>query len=294
MDAVITYVDGLDPLWQKDYEAVAGKRILEKRFRDWGTLRYLLRGIEAHMPYVKNVYLVVSRASQVPEWADTENLKVVLHRDIIPAEFLPVFNSTAIEMFLHRIPGLDEQFIYFNDDMYPVADCDSSVFFQDGKPAIGFRRHVLACGLYKVQTRNSDMMARKALGLEPSPVFLRPQHICSPMLKSECTKAYEAIRDDILSSITVLRERKNLNQYLFLDYMYHKDMAIDRRISNRHLSLAASSADKVCMDIEHPSTSFICINDVQMPEDKYRQTRERILASFDRRFPMKSRFELRD
>lgn len=294
MDAVITYVNGLDPVWQASYEARIGKKILDKRFRDWGTLRYLLRGIETHMPYVRNVFLVVSGESQVPSWVDRANLKVILHGDIIPERFLPVFNSTAIEMFLHRIPGLDEEFIYFNDDMYPVADCDSSTFFADGKPSIGFRRHLLACGLYKVQTRNSDMMARRALGLRPSPVFLRPQHICSPMLKSECLKVYEAMENEILSSVSALRERKNLNQYLFLDYMYHKGIAVDRRISNRHLSLAASSADKVCMNIERPDTSLICINDVQMPEDKYLRTRELILASFAKRFPVKSRFEIRD
>lgn len=292
MDIVITYVDGLDPLWQKDYEAAVGQKIMEKRFRDWGTLKYLLRGVEQHMSYIRNVYLVVSRESQVPGWADTSNLKIVLHRDIIPEKFLPVFNSTAIEMFLHRIPGLDEQFIYFNDDMYPVRDCDSTVFFDGGKPAMGFRRHILASGLYKIQTRNSDVMARKALGQKAGLVFLRPQHICSPMLKSECDKAFAALETEIMSSVSTLREKKNLNQYVFLDYMLRKGVMLDRRISNKHLSLAASSVDKVCGNIENPSTSLLCINDVQMPEDKYLMTRERILASFEKKFPQKSRFEI--
>ena len=58
------------------------------------------------MPFVRNVHLVVSGKTQVPEWA-SDRLKVVTHRDIIPEEFLPTFNSTTIEMFLHRIPELD-------------------------------------------------------------------------------------------------------------------------------------------------------------------------------------------
>ena len=45
MDIVITYVNGLDPVWQQDYERYTNIPILEKRFRDWGTLRYLFRGI---------------------------------------------------------------------------------------------------------------------------------------------------------------------------------------------------------------------------------------------------------
>ena len=68
MDAVITYVDGNDPVWKQDYEKTTNVPVMEKRFRDWGTLKYLLRGIEAKMPFIRNVYLVVSHPSQVPEW----------------------------------------------------------------------------------------------------------------------------------------------------------------------------------------------------------------------------------
>ena len=59
MDIVITYVDGNDPVWKQDYEKTTRIPVMEKRFRDWGTLKYLLRGIEASMPFIRNVYLVV-------------------------------------------------------------------------------------------------------------------------------------------------------------------------------------------------------------------------------------------
>ena len=109
MDAVITYVNGLDPLWQKEYADTVGGDILQKRFRDWGTLPYLYRGIRRHMPYINNVYLVVSGQSQVPDWVKDSDIKVVLHRDIIPAEYLPTFNCNTIELFLHRIPGIERE-----------------------------------------------------------------------------------------------------------------------------------------------------------------------------------------
>ena len=166
MDVVITYVDGNDPAWKRDYERYTNVPVMEKRYRDWGTLKYLLRGIEICMPFIRNVYLVVSHQSQIPEWADTSNLKIVLHSDIIPEEYLPTFNSTAIEMFLHTIEGLDEQFIYFNDDMFPVGKCTAEDFFKDGKARLGMATHLFASGLYKIQCRNSDRLARKALGLK--------------------------------------------------------------------------------------------------------------------------------
>lgn len=292
MDAVITYVDGNDPVWRQDYEKYTDMQLMKKRFRDWGTLKYLLRGIEVNMPFIKNVYLVVSHLSQVPDWAETRNLRVVLHSDIIPDDYLPTFNSTTIEMFLHRIEGLDEQYIYFNDDMFPVSKCACTDFFEDGKAKLGMTTHLFASGLYKIQCRNSDRLARKALGLKPSCLFVRPQHICSPMLKSECENAYHKVRGEILSSISRLREYKNLNQYFYLDYMYHNGKLVAKKISNMHFSTAVASAEKIGSFICQPTQCLCCINDVSMSEDRFENMRKVIIAAFEKRFPMKSRFEM--
>ena len=291
MDAVITFVDGNDPVWKRDYETFTNVPVMEKRFRDWGTLKYLLRGIELMMPFVRNVYLVVSHPSQVPAWVDRDNLYIVLHKDIIPEGFLPTFNSTTIEMFLHKIPELDEQYLYFNDDMFPVAECKESDFFRDGKPVIFMKRHFLASGLYKIQCRNSDNLARRAAGKKSGFCFVRPQHICSPMLKSYCEEAFDSLKDEIYSSLSRLREEKNLNQYFFLDYMYYKGVLTSEKISNRHFSTAVASAKKIASFIEKPKRSFCCINDVKMGEDKFESMRRCIIDAFEARFPIKSRFE---
>ena len=293
MDAVITYVDGNDPVWKQDYEKTTNVPVMEKRFRDWGTLKYLLRGIEAKMPFIRNVYLVVSHPSQVPEWADREQLKIVLHKDIIPAEFLPTFNCNPIEMHLHRIPGMDEEYIYFNDDMFPVGDCRPTDFFRDGRPVIGYYTHLFASGMYKKICRNSDRLARKALGMKPSCFFTRPQHICSPMLKSQCEELYAKVEDEIRkTSATRTRTEENLNQYLFLDYMNYKGLVIREKISNKHFSVAVASPDSLRDFLHNPTRNLVCINDVRLSEERYEQLRGAILDAFQSTFPSKSRFEL--
>ena len=293
MDVVSTYVDGNDPVWKKDYEATTNVPVMDKRFRDWGTLKYLLRGIQTKMPFIRNVYLVVSHPSQVPQWANQEQLKIVLHKDIIPAEFLPTFNCNPIEMHLHRIPGLDEEFIYFNDDMFPVGDCRPEDFFRNGKPVIGYYRHLLASGMYKKICRNSDRLARKALGMKSSCFFTRPQHICSPMLKSQCDELYAKVEDEIRkTSATRTRTEENLNQYLFLDYMNYKGMVIHEKISNKHYSVAVASADTLREFLHNPTRNLVCINDVRLSEARYESLRGAILDAFESTFPVKSRFEL--
>lgn len=291
MDIVITYVNGNDPVWQKDYEKFTKVPVMEKRFRDWGTLQYLLRGIEKHMPFIRKVFLVVSHRSQIPEWVDESNLDVVLHEDFVPQEYLPTFNCNTLEMNLHRINGLDEQYLYFNDDLFPVRDCKPGDFYRDGKALIGFTKHYWGTGMFKQICRNSDALARKALGMPVSRSFIRPQHICAPMLKSECEKMCGIVAEDIAASYTRTREGRNYNQYMFTDYLFYQGKALSEKISSKHLSVAVSSASRIRKAIEAPSRNLICINDVRLSEKRYEKLRNTVIDAFEKKFPQKSRFE---
>ena len=293
MDAVITYVNGQDPVWQESYKAHAGSPAVIKHYRDWGTLKYLLRGIETHLPFIRNVYLVVSGESQIPEWADREQLHIILHKDIIPNEFLPVFNSTAIEMFLHRIPELDEEILYFNDDFFPVADCRREDFFENGKAYISFTRHLFASGMYKKHVRNSDRMVRRAFGRGTSPFFLRPRHTCYPMLRSESEALYSLMESDILASVTRVRNEKNYNGSIYQDCLYYRGKTGPARVFGKYFSLALHSVEKIAAYILAPKRSFVCINDVQLDEEKFNRYRASLWAAFEKKFPNKSRFELK-
>ena len=292
MDVVITFVDGNDPLWREDYRRLLDVPAEEKRYRDWGLLRFLFRGIETHMSFVRKVFLVVSRESQVPAWVDRERVTVVLHEEIIPAEYLSTFNSCTIEMFLHRIPGLDERYLYFNDDILPMLDCTEEDFFPEGHPATGFTRCLSARSQFLRHCRNADRLARQAAGIGPDRGFLRPEHVCSPMLRSACETAFAAVEPEILASLTPLRASNNVNQHFYADYMLFTGKALDRRIPKRHFSLAAASANRICTFVEDPDRLMVCINDVKMSPKRFRKLRKRLLSALERHFPRRSRFEI--
>ena len=279
-------------MWLSLYQQAAGGGDVAKRFRDWGTLRYLLRGIAECMPFIERVHLVVAAESQVPTWIDRERVHIVLHADIIPSSLLPLFNSCTIEMFLHRIDGLAEEYLYFNDDMFPLQPSQPADFFADGKAKIGLSHHLFATGLYKQQCRTSDRLARRALGLKTTPFFVRPQHICSPMLRSVCEEAFALLEADIMATASCLREPHNPNQYLFLDYMYYSHRLLPRRISNRHISQGVWQVDRIAAYIASPSTRFACINDVEMPDAKFLHDAPLLQQAFQARYPTPSPFEL--
>ena len=139
IDFVILWVNGADPEWRALKERWQPERVKDNsadanRFRDWDLMRYWFRGVEKFAPWVNHIYFVTS--CKVPEWLNTEHekLTVVNHRDFMPEDCLPTFNSNAIEMHLHRIPGISEQFVSFNDDMFLSAPVKKSDFFRHGLP----------------------------------------------------------------------------------------------------------------------------------------------------------------
>ena len=142
IDFVVIWVDGGDPVWQakkveysKSIDTSKKSMNSIKAYRDWGTFKYWFRGVEKFAPWVNKVYLVTD--PQKPSWLNITSEKLVLvdHSDIIRKEYLPVFSANPIESNIHRIPGLSEHFVFFNDDVYLTAPVEPTDFFsEDGLP----------------------------------------------------------------------------------------------------------------------------------------------------------------
>jgi hypothetical protein len=121
IDWVFPYVNCDDIEWQQSYMYERKKLNLPinknymngVRYRDLGFLPYLIRGLDKYCNWLNHIFIIVATESQIPKWLNTNHpkIRIVLHKDIIPEEYLPTFNSTTIEMFLKNIPGLSEHFI---------------------------------------------------------------------------------------------------------------------------------------------------------------------------------------
>jgi hypothetical protein len=80
------------------------------------------------MPWIRNLYIVTDQQTP-PNLAELGPIKVIDHREIIPNEFLPTFNSNVIAMFLKNIKGLSDTFLYLNDDVFVGKPTEPSYFF---------------------------------------------------------------------------------------------------------------------------------------------------------------------
>ena len=148
IDFVMPWVDGSDPAWREEFlkyralqapqgepacdtgTAAGAVDASEERYRDWDTLRYWFRGVERFAPWVNRIHFITW--GHLPAWLDTAHpkLHVVRHADYIPSPYLPTFNSCPIELNMHRIEGLAEHFVYFNDDTF-LSACRSRTLFSE-------------------------------------------------------------------------------------------------------------------------------------------------------------------
>lgn len=108
--------------------------ISASRFEDNEELRYSLRSIERHAPWVRNIFIVTN--GQIPSWLNLDNPRVtiVTHQDVFRnLSHLPTFSSPAIESHIHRIEGLSQKFIYLNDDVMFGKDVWPDDFYSHSK-----------------------------------------------------------------------------------------------------------------------------------------------------------------
>ena len=143
IDIVVLWVNGSDPEFICEKQIVAGQINgsnhhidSDMRYRDYGTLNHWFRMIEKHAPWLNKVFLITN--GQKPEWLNLDHpkLRLVTHKEFMPLDYLPTFNSAAIELNLHRIEELSENYLYFNDDMYMIRDCKPSDFYKNNLPKL--------------------------------------------------------------------------------------------------------------------------------------------------------------
>lgn len=286
IDYVFSYVSCDDEKWKKSYYQYHDK-MNNVRYRDNGTLKYMLRSIAQNMPFIRNVYMIVASESQVPSWVDTSRVKIVYHRDIIPQRFLPCFNSCVIEMFLHNIKSLSEKFIYANDDMFVMERCDATDFFNNERPLMKYAQITALPSMpfgkmcriqwnYICEKSNVDM------------VEMRPTHTHCAMLKSYNKRIYELYKNDIHARCNNLkRNQVEFNQYMFPLFGYVE-----------HVYDVAKYTDYVCSIAEINSTQFenrmnarpklLCLNDNSVVKQYHIDAMNHFLQS---RFDTRCKYE---
>lgn len=328
IDFVITWVDMNDPAWQKDFAKYSGRidnavnEFSEARFRDYGLLKYWFRGVEKFAPWVRKIHFVT--CGQKPEWLDENHpkLNLVSHEDYIPNEYLPVFNSSLIEIYLHKIPDLSGHFVYFNDDLFIINHLPEERFFINNIPndIAAFRtnmgrslwsrclknniriinqrfskKEILARDFEKWHDPSYGKKANLTRLLSPYGKFvtLRTPHNAQPYLKATFEEVWEYAGDELRkASKNRFRSPEDYTQELFRTWQICRSNfnPYNTYQDTKMFPLVVKSKQAV-KAIREQSYKLVCLND-----NAYIRNLGRLLvdlrASFDSILPEKSKYEL--
>lgn len=328
IDFVVSWVDMDDPKWKKDFSKYSGKidnsknEFSEARFRDYGFLKYWFRGVEKFAPWVRKIHFVT--CGQKPEWLDASNPKINLvdHKDYIPEQFLPCFNSSLIEIYLHKIPGLAENFVYFNDDFFIINSIQPTRFFKNGKANdIAAFRYNSGMGLWSKCLRNNIRLINqhfdkkevfqrdhnkwfnKTYGTKawmnylfrfyPKFITLRTPHNAQPYTKATFEEVWKHCGKELTEmSSHRFRNPEDYTQELFRTWQICSGNFEPYNTYNDTkmfpLIIRSKGAIKA---LRQQSYSLVCLNDNERIRN-YRQTMAEIEKAFESILPEKSSFEL--
>ncbi len=325
VDFVVAWVDGNDPVWLADKQRFVTKKQEESeavaaaaRYEDNGLFRYWFRGIEKFAPWVNKVFFVTY--GHTPEWLNLNNPKLVIvkHEDFLSEKYRPTFNSSVLTINLHKIKGLSERFVFFNDDCYMVSPCAQELFFKDGMPCgmavqdilpatssspywhLVYNDIILLNKNYskkKVQRKNIKKWFHPCYGklliknllLAPFSLFsgLYETHLPESYLKSSYEKAWSQ-EFDYFDEVSThkFRELSDVNEYYmkYIQFAEGNFKPINKLKCGRYCSMKSNSTADI---IASQKYNYVCINDMGDEEQA-----KRIKDAFETILPEKSSFEI--
>lgn len=327
IDFVVTWVDMNDPEWKKEFLQYSGQGdneqngVSDARFRDYGFLKYWFRGIENFAPWVRKIHFVTS--SRCPEWLDTDNpkLNVVSHRDFIPMEFLPTFNSVVIERYMHKIPGISDRFVYFNDDFYIINKLSPERFFLNGLPrdiaafqynpswSQWYRRIKNNIRLINRHFDKREVMRRdkakwldKSYGFRsrwnyllwfyPKFITLRTPHNAQPYLRETFEEVWDKEGEELTrTSVNRFRASDDYTPELFRTWQIcRSNFEPYNTYADTKMFPLLIKHEKAVDAIRNRKYSLICLND-NIRIRNYDEVMARISDAFETILPLKSSFE---
>ena len=295
IDLVYTWVDGDDREYLKLVNEYLEKPIdlNPERTRDiYQTIRYSLRSVAKYAPWINHIYIFTCRP-QRPKWLNIDHPKisVVHHDEVFDKEDVPTFNYNVIESYIHKIPGLSDEFIYLNDDFLFGSQVNASDFYtRDGRVLIHGTLFGENFG-WRIFNKKNDIIG---LGLiEHSPV----------LIKKDWWESMQIARKDLIDDIKSHKFREDTDVMTYKLYRWYtlKHQAVHCQAIKLPDLLRIHTFHKITNNfrkqvrglkkIEEKGPKFYCLNDDQKDNPNPKVV-ELVQQFLDRQYPDKSEFEL--
>lgn len=308
IDIVIPYYNDHDNKWRevlrsymKETNSTDTQVVGDERYRDWDCFKYWFRCVEKNCKWVNKVFLLVASETQIPDWLDTSNpkLRVVYHREFIPKEILPTFNTMTIEMYIPRIKDLSDNYVYCNDDYYFLNPTTAGMFFVDNYPV--YRDNVeelIKFGAYWLEAIDGTFyeVLNNGIDLQKEIVgdnahWYALDHLPVAHKKDFENEIIDKYYDRFIEANKTSRFR---NKTMYSNHVFvclYKDLRPYYKFNNYHNSYYVTIKKDINFE-EHGHCDMICLNDTeQLSRENFEEVKNKMIDFFEKRFLKKSTFE---
>lgn len=298
IDIIIPWLNPNDA-WYNEYKKYSENEH-PGRVRDLGIFKYLLRSISKNCSWVNRVFIILYDETQKPEWLkESEKLKVIYHKDFLPKEYLPNFNSVLTDMHFSFIDELSDNYIFMNDDMIFMKQVPENMYFENNRPV---HQKSIKCGKYKDQTpaqwkyieRNIYSFVSKVVGHE---VLFTTYHLPIPFNKTIQKFIWYKYGNDFRKMFENSKIRSNTNvcNWIFYGIEEYFDKCIFRPIYKKFPSR--------CFDLRDGMTEssirklitgqkIVCFNDGDFLNADFEKIKFAVNKILKEIFPDKCEYEV--
>ena len=298
IDAVITWVDGSEPNYQRKLkEYLTDNNTLKRQYFQANEINLCVASIVKYAPFIRKIFIVTDKQrpnlDSIKHLVTLDKVEIIDHEEIFRdnKDCLPTFNIRSIDALLFKIKKLSDKFIYFNDDMFLVKETSQEDWFINNKAVL---TGVWAKTYNKQVIKTISHRIKKFLNVRPSfnaaqskaanivgfhDRYFKSYHCGRPQIKSVIKNFYDKNPERLKNQIR--HKFRDGRQYMPYSLCWHllikKNLYVESSTNklveiNKSKILSAKKLENILISIDSKANvKFLNIQDLNIATQETQQ-----------------------
>ena len=298
IDAVITWVDGSEPNYQRKLkEYLTDNNTLKRQYFQANEINLCVASIVKYAPFIRKIFIVTDKQrpnlDSIKHLVTLDKVEIIDHEEIFREnkDCLPTFNIRSIDALLFKIKNLSDKFIYFNDDMFLVKETSQEDWFINNKAVL---TGVWAKTYNKQVIKTISHRIKKFLKVRPSfnaaqskaanivgfhDKYFKSYHCGRPQIKSVIKNFYDINPERLTNQIR--HKFRDGRQYMPYSLCWHllikKNLYVESSTNklveiNKSKILSAKKLENILISIDSKANvKFLNIQDLNIATQETQQ-----------------------
>tara|TARA_X000000950_G_scaffold246909_1_gene304800 strand:- start:1937 stop:2878 length:942 start_codon:yes stop_codon:yes gene_type:complete len=298
IDAVITWVDGSEPNYQRKLkEYLTDNNTLKRQYFQANEINLCVASILKYAPFIRKIFIVTDKQrpnlDSIKHLVTLDKVEIIDHEEIFRdnKDCLPTFNIRSIDALLFKIKNLSDKFIYFNDDMFLVKETSQEDWFINNKAVL---TGVWAKTYNKQVIKTLSHRIKKFINVRPSfnaaqsraanivgfhDKYFKSYHCGRPQIKSVIKNFYDINPERLTNQIK--HKFRDGRQYMPYSLCWHllikKNLYVESSTNklveiNKSKNLSAKKLENILISIDSKANvKFLNIQDLNIATQETQQ-----------------------